>query len=235
LRQYSILIIENDLYLRQTIINSLSKDNFILHEAASGRDGYTILGNTVVDLIILDLHLGDMDGSIILKSLRDQFIRTPVIIISTADSIQSKIENFTIGCDDYLTKPFYFEELIIRVKKLLKTNENLINNKNNTLDEIIEVGEFKFDFLRYKVDKNGKNIELNSKLFNLFFYLVKNKNTLLTREQIYQNIWSNENHINDNTLSVHIHMLRNLIEDDPKNPRYIKTIKSEGIIFSCNE
>jgi len=69
----------------------------------------------------------------------------------------------------------------------------------------------------------------------LFFYLVKNKNTLLTREQIYQNIWSNENHINDNTLSVHIHMLRNLIEDDPKNPRYIKTIKSEGIIFSCNE
>ncbi len=215
------------------IINSLS--NFTVHEATSGREAYTILGNTVIDLIILDLHLDDIDGSVILKSLRNQFIMTPVIIISTADSIQSKIENFTIGCDDYLTKPFYFEELIIRVKRLLTINDNLISDTNRKFDEIIKVGEFKFDFLRYKVDKNGKDIELNSKLFNLFYYLVKNKNRLLTREQIYQNIWSDGNHINDNTLSVHIHMLRNLIEDDPKNPHYIKTIKGEGIIFSCNE
>ncbi len=209
----------------------LVKNNFIVHSATNVKDAFSVLKKEFIDLIVLDLNLGDADGTEIILSLRRQNIDTPVIVISTIENIDCKVKTFEAGCDDYLTKPFYNEELLIRIKKLISQNNSLYKQAKLVQQEIIS-GPFRIDLQSYMVYKNKIQIQMKKKLFSLFLYFIQNENIVLSKEQIYNRVWGNEELYNDNTITVHLHLLRTLVEADCKSPLFIKTIKGVGFIYS---
>ncbi|MGL1891180.1 MAG: response regulator transcription factor [Spirochaetaceae bacterium] len=229
----SILVIEDDTYLRKFICSSLIKVNYNCIAAACGKDGIQMLKSKYFDLIILDLDLGDMNGQEILSLMRKQSIDLPVIIISTFNSINTKIDLFDIGCDDYITKPFYVDELLARVKRLIERTTNKSPAKNESLvNEIIQFDGMELNFEDLTLSKDGKKIDLTKKLFDLLAYFIKNANRVLTKEQIISRFWNQAENFPENTLTVHIHKLRSLIEDTPSKPKYLVTKRGHGYIFN---
>ncbi|HBD95327.1 MAG: hypothetical protein A2015_12760 [Spirochaetes bacterium GWF1_31_7] len=213
------------------MVKALKNANYTVIEATSGKEGISQLKNNLADLIVLDLNLGDMHGSDILRNLRKQNIYTPVIIVSTINEIDTKLDSFDNGCDDYLTKPFYMEELVARVKRTLHTNKN---ESAKIFKENVTNGPFMIDLISHKIYKSDTFIEAGNKLFNLFLYFMQNPDRYLSKEQIHNQVWDSDEDFNDNTISVHIHSLRCLIENDPKKPVYLRTAKNIGFIFSTH-
>lgn len=229
---YNILIVEDNDYTRKMMVNYLNKNGFSVYEASSGKEAIDIMKRSVIYLITLDLNLGDMEGGQILNSLRKQNIDIPVIVVSTIDKIDRKVKLFESGADDYLTKPFYNEELLVRIKKLLSRRYYNTALPNRLQEEIISP-PFKINLLSYQAFKNGALLNMKKKVFNLFLYFVQNANIVLSKDQIYERVWGTAEDFNDNSITVHIHELRSLIEDDPGDPVYIKTIKGVGFIYSA--
>lgn len=228
---YNILIIEDNEYTRKMMANYLKKNGYGVYESSSGKEAKDIMKKNIIDLVTLDLNLGDMDGEQILTSLRRQNIDIPVIIVSTIEGVDRKVKNFEAGADDYLTKPFYNEELLARIKKLL-SRHNYKTAPPNRLQEVIISPPFKIDLLSYQAYKNGLLLNMKKKIFNLFLFFLQNENIVLSKDQIFDRVWGASEDFNDNTITVHIHALRSLIEDDPVNPRFIRTIKGVGFIYS---
>lgn len=227
-----ILVINNETYLRKFICNSLTKNNFTCIPVTTGKKAMSQLKNRYFDLVILDLDLQDINGKQILDLMRKQSIDTPVIIISTIKDIEIKIELFNTGCDDYLTKPFYMDELIVRVKRLLKRTAILTSKEREIMkDEIIYINDIELNFTERSLIKKGIQLELTKKLFEILSYFIKNSNRLITKEQIISRFWNESETFSENSLTVHIHKLRNLIEDDPSNPKYIITKRGLGYIL----
>lgn len=230
-----LLIDDNDL-LRQYTKEFLENRNFVIIEAHNGTSALDILKSTGIDLVLLDLCLGDMDGMTILKLIRSQDCEVPVIIISSDNSIETRVKGFEYGGNDYLTKPFHQEELLARIIRLLNrmSLERGMIQKDSIL-EVITAGIFKVNLLTRQCFRNNEPLPIQNKLFDLFLFLVRHENEIVSRERLYEYVWNGPSEINPNTLSVHIHMLRSIIEDDPKNPQYLFTIKGRGYQFSIKK
>ncbi|MDC7226024.1 MAG: response regulator transcription factor [Spirochaetales bacterium] len=228
-----ILVIEDNGRLRRFIVTSLEKEGFSVLQADSGQNAFSILRTELPDLILLDLRLGDYDGIEILKTIRRQD-DVPVIIVSSINNQDIKIDGFNIGCDDYITKPFYIDELIVRVKRLLVRSEKTGNIKAPILEKI-KSGPFSIDINTQTVIKGKKPLQMRQKLFNLFLYFIKNPDIIISYNQLYEKLWSSSAEFSENSLYVHIRHLRAAIEDNPSKPVYIKTVKNAGYIYSPDE
>ncbi len=229
----SILVIEDDTYLRKFIKSSLLNDGYSCITANCGKDGMSALKNNFFDLVIMDLDLGDMNGQQILELLRKQHMEVPVIIISTFSSIDLKVDLFDKGCDDYITKPFYIEELLARVKRLLNKS-NISTNQEIMVNEVIQLANMELDYLNLTISKNGEIVFLTKKLFDLLSYFIKNNNMIITKQQLLIRFWDDSDSGTniENTLTVHIHKLRKLIEENPSKPKYLITKRGLGYIFT---
>jgi len=226
-----ILVVEDNTRLRRFICSSLQKAGYTVLEADSGKAAFSILEEHYPDLILLDLRLGDYDGIEILRTIRRQEEFLPVIIVSSIDNQDIKIDGFNIGCDDYITKPFYVDELIGRVKRLLRRSANQ-SSTGQTISEKLESGPFCLNINSLGVLKNGEPIVMRKKVFDLFLFFVRNPGMVISYELLYNRIWDSLEEIKESSLYVHIRHLRELIEDDPSKPRYIKTIKNVGYVYS---
>lgn len=228
----SILVIEDNLYLRKYISKSLS-DLYTVHEAGSGKEALRMLKTRPVQMILLDLKLGDMDGAEILRLLRAQSIETPIIVISSVRDLQTRLELFETGCDDYIMKPFHKEELLARIQRMFTRLEP--DRSGGPFLEELREEPFAVNFVRRQVYKNDQPVEMSARLFDIFSFLLRHKDRMVSKRQLYTAFWDPSGEVNDNTVSVHIHLLRKAIEDDPKDPVYLKTIHGSGIIFSIPE
>lgn len=228
-----ILVIDDDTSLRNFICNSLIKKNYNCVPATCGQMAIKELKKRCFDLVILDLDLGDINGKEILDLMRKQSIEIPVIVVSTFNNINMKVDLFETGCDDYLTKPFYIEELNIRVKRLLERVSNPVFKDLELLNEEVVVigGEIEINFYNLTLYKRGKPLELTKKLFDLLSYFIKNSDRIITKEQIISRFWNDPESYSENSLTVHIHKLRTLIEDDPSKPQYLLTKRGLGYLF----
>ncbi|MDC7126568.1 MAG: response regulator transcription factor [Spirochaetales bacterium] len=228
-----ILVVEDNGRLRKFIASNLEKEGYSVIEAESGKAAFNILKDLIPDLILLDLKLGDYDGIDILKTIRRQD-DVPVIIVSSIDTQEIKIGGFDIGCDDYITKPFYIDELIARVNRLIERVETTAAS-DSTISEKIFSGPFEIDISKHQIRKNGEELVMREKLFNMFLYFAKNPDIIITYERLFNKIWSLTTTYNENSLYVHVRHLRALIEEDPSHPRYIKTVKNTGYIYSVEK
>lgn len=229
-----ILIVEDSEDLNNFMAKNLRNQNYEVIQCFNADEAYKQLSKNSVSLIILDLNLGNGDnGMEILHSIRIQSKMLPVIIVSSIQNEKTKVQGFKEGCDDYIIKPFYIEELILRVKRMLE-KFSFSGFDKKPLEEVYSCGIFKVDTTNQTVYKMEKSIPMRKKQFDLILYFIQNPNKILSFEKIFQNVW-NEPVPDEKTLEsniyVNIKTLRNLIEDDKKNPKHIVSVSKCGYIF----
>jgi DNA-binding response OmpR family regulator len=217
-----ILVVEDEHRIAASIKKGLEQEKHAVDLSYTGTEGFDLASTEDYDIIILDLMLPGMDGITICKELRKKHIHTPVLILTARGQIQDKVEGLDSGADDYLTKPFSFEELLARIRALAR-------RPKNALDASLSVGDLKLDPKSYEVKRNGTPIRLSSKEFSLVEYLMRHANTIVSKDQIIAHIWNYEADVLPNTVEVYIRNLRNKI-DHPFSGRkpLIHTVRGFG-------
>ncbi|MFD1471033.1 response regulator transcription factor [Companilactobacillus mishanensis] len=218
-----ILIVEDDENLANNI-ESFLNDFASVDIENDGLSGKFAAIEDVYDLIILDLMLPGMSGYDILKNIRQDKVTTPVLILTAKSEIDDKIHGFDLGADDYLTKPFHREELQARVKALLKRSGALAD------DSILKINDIEINLNNHEVLIENNPIELNGKEYDLLVYLMQNKNTILTKDQIFERIWGFDSDTSITVVEVYMSNLRKKLRPS-ENDYLIKTIRNVGYIF----
>lgn len=199
-----ILIIEDDNNILSFLTRGFKEDGYTVESATSGDDGeYLALLNNY-DVIILDWMLPKKSGIEILKSLKAEGISTPIIMLTAKNMLEDKIDGIKTGADDYLTKPFEYEELLVRVEALYRRS---INRGNS----IIKLKNLTIDINNKIVKKDGETLKLSLKEYELLMFIVKNKNAVISTHMIEEQLWNNETYINSNVIAVTMYHLRKKI------------------------
>lgn len=219
-----ILIIEDDKILAKTVEQCLGKKYEVDH-AYDGEEGVLYAKQEIYDAIILDIMLPVMNGYEVLSALRNEKIYTPVLILTAKDSINDKLKGFRIGADDYLVKPFNREELVVRVEALIR------RTTGNYSENVIEFKDMVLDLNNRKMSANGKEVALQGKQFDMLEYLILSKNTIITKEQIFDKIWGFNSETTANVIEVYASGLRKELKKIGYD-KYLKTIRGVGYIWS---
>lgn len=219
-----VLIVEDDKILSNTIKQCL-EGKFDVEQAFDGYDGYVFAKGNIYDAIILDLMMPEMNGYEVLQKLRSNQVLTPVLILTAKDSLNDKVKGLTIGADDYLVKPFEREELIARVEALIRRNNAFFTN------DVLEFKELKLNTKSRRVEIKGKEVVLQGKQFDLLEYLLKFKDTIITKEQIFDRIWGFNSDTSTNVIEVYASGLRKELKKYGYD-KYIKTLRGVGYILS---
>ncbi|MDA1010803.1 MAG: response regulator transcription factor [Chloroflexi bacterium] len=226
-----VLVVEDDAAIRDVVVYQLTRAG---HHVDAAGDGVTALERfraTRPDLLILDLMLPRLAGLDVLRIVRDE-TAVPVIVISARDTEADKITGFDLGADDYLTKPFSVRELLARVQVVLRrgTGEQAPTLAGGATGE--PGTPIVIDADRHEVRKRGELIALAPKEFELLAYLVRHPNQVCTRDQILESVWGYTYEGETRTVDVHVHWLRQKLEDDPARPRHLLTVRHYGYKFS---
>lgn len=222
-----ILIVDDEEHIRELLKYNLEKNGYRCITAEDGIEALKIAKDQRPRLVLLDLMLPKMDGYEVCKAIRkdNEISSTPIIILSAKDEEFDKILGLELGADDYITKPFSVREVLARVKAILRRTSLEPIQRSYTF------GNLTIDFEKHVVFKSGEKIELTLKEFELVEILIKNKGRVMTRDLLLDKIWGYEFVGETRTVDVHIRHLRQKIEDDDKNPKFIETIRGIGYRF----
>lgn len=218
-----ILIVEDEKKVASFIKKGLEEELYAVDTAADGREGLRLAGSEEYDLIIMDLMLPFIDGITLTRELRERKITTPVLMLTVKDTVASKVEGLDAGADDYLTKPFAFEELTARVRALLRRNDE-------SRASVLKVKEITLDLLSHKLMRDGKEIILTPKEFSILEYLVRNKNRVVSRTKLVEHVYDYHFDTETNIVDVFINKIRSKIDTDQQDT-LIKTIRGVGYII----
>ena len=222
-----ILLVEDEPNLRRTLTDLLRSDGYMVENSGDGVEGQELATKNPFDLIILDVMLPSRDGFEVCRRLRENGVNTPVLMLTARNELNNKVQGFKAGGDDYLTKPFETPELEARIEALLRRASRGARNQLKSYDfDGIHV-----DFARSELTKNGKSTALGEREARLLRYLIERKGTILSRDELLQEVWGYKSIPLTRTVDVHIAWLRQKIEDDPKNPRHIVTVHGQGYRF----
>lgn len=178
-------------------------------------------------LVLLDVMLGDMEGFEVIKQMRSQGIKTPVIIVSGRSEDYDSLYGLSIGADDYITKPFRPLVLGAKVKALIRRNKDLILNHS----DVLECGPFSYHSSTMRFYRNGEELTLSARESAILLLFLRHPNQVFTKEMIYEQVWGNSVIVDDNAIMVYINRLRSKIEDDKQKPRHIVTVRGLGYRF----
>ena len=220
-KQY-ILIAEDDRDISELVKLYLESEGYGVLCAADGEEAMDMIGSHSPALAILDIMMPRLNGLELTRKLRE-VTNIPVIILSARDSDQDKILGLNIGADDYMTKPFNPLEVVARVKALLR--------RAGTASDIIRAGAFEVDMASSTISKDGKDLTLTPMEYKILSKLIKSQGRIFTKVQLYESIAGDYYESDDNTIMVHISRIREKIEDDPKHPQHIITVRGVGYKF----
>jgi len=215
-----ILLIEDEVKLSGFIRRGLVAERYAVDVAKDGRSGLELADTYQYDLIVLDLMLPEMDGSEVLRRVRRRNSSVPVLILSARGSVEDKVSHMETGADDYLTKPFAFAELLVRIKALMRRGPV---NRAST----IRINNLELDRLSQQVKRGGQRIDLTSKEYSLLEYLMSNAGRVLSRNMIIEHVWDQTFDGITNIVDVYIRHLRNKV-DDGHEPKLLHTVRGVG-------
>jgi len=224
-----ILVVEDDRKIANAIKKGLEQENFAVDTEYDGQDGLGSALTVDYDLIVLDRMLPGLDGIIICERLRKDKYKGPILILTAKDKTKDRVEGLNAGADDYLIKPFAFEELLARIRALLRRPQQAIQS-------VLKVNDLIIDVTNFEVKRGNKTINLSSKEFALLEYLMRNPGRILTKDNIISHVWDYDADILPNTVEVYIGYLRNKI-DKPflKSPNLIETARGFGYKINQSE
>lgn len=226
--KHTILLVEDELGIRETVKIFLKSQNYEVIEAENGKEGLDALQNNDIHLAIVDIMMPVMDGLTMTMKLRE-VSDIPVIFLTAKTEDIDKITGLNLGADDYITKPFEPMELIARVNSNLRRYEQILNLKGNTQkpNNQLIVGGLVLDQETKEVFVNGQSVRLTKKEFQILELLMSYPGKVYSAEEIYESIWE-ETAINTETIMVHVRRLREKIEANPKHPEYLKAVWGVG-------
>ena len=217
------LVVEDQKDLNKIISKRLSAEGYNVDSCFDGMEALDYIDMAEYDGIILDVMMPILDGFSVLKQLRQNGNATPVLILTAKDTVADKVEGLDLGADDYLVKPFSFEELMARIRAMTRKTSGSVSNTYTALDLTLDSGS-------HQVHRGGREISLSSKEFALLEYMIRNKNVVLSREKIENNLWNFDYAGGTNAVDVYIRYLRKKIDDD-YDTKLIHTVRGSGYVL----
>lgn len=218
-----ILVVEDDPKIASFLKKGLEEESFCVDVCNSGEDALYLVGVNLYDIIILDIMLHGMNGDEACRRIRHEKITTPILMLTAKNAIDDKVTLLNAGADDYLTKPFSFEELLARIRVQLRKKEQV--------DNILYCADLAINLNTKEVNRGGISIPLTSKEYAILEYLARNQGILVDESRLLETIFSFEKTINSNILNVYMYRLRSKI-DKPYALKLIKTHRNQGFILS---
>jgi len=218
-----ILVVEDEVKIAQFIKRGLKEEGYAVDVASDGEEGHFFLSSNEYDAIILDLMLPKVDGLTLCRDLRKEGNLTPIIMLTAKDTVKDKVKGLDSGADDYLPKPFAFEELLARVRVLLRKKDSRVQTQ-------LKVEDLTLDLLTHKVTRSDREIDLTVKEYALLEYLMRNAGNIVTRTMISEHVWDINFDTFTNVIDVYINYLRNKIDSGFEN-KMIHTVRGKGYLL----
>ena len=219
-RVMRILVVEDDKKVAAFLQKGLKEEQYAVDVCYNGEDAVYEAQTNPYDVIILDIMLPKKDGFTICKELRESSVLTPILMLTAKDSLDDKVTGLSEGADDYLTKPFSFEELLARIRALLRRSQDYKTG-------VLQVGDLVLDPLRRIVNRGGEKVSLSGKEYALLEYLMRNRGRILSQSNIIEHVWDRNYDGTSNIVNVYISHLREKIDRDAET-KLIKTIRGQG-------
>ncbi|MCB6993498.1 response regulator transcription factor [bacterium 210820-DFI.6.37] len=222
-----LLIAEDEKQLNKILTQQLKDSGYTVDSCFDGEDALDHLAAADYDGVILDIMMPKADGLTVLKTIRQKGLETPVLFLTAKDSVADRVEGLDLGADDYLTKPFAFEELLARVRVLVR-------KKTGSRTNVHQLADLSLDTLSRQVKRGDTEIPLSSKEFAILEYMIMNKNVVLSRDTLERHIWNYEYEGSSNMVDVYIRYLRKKI-DEGFEPKLIHTVRGAGYVLKVKE
>lgn len=230
----SILLVEDEENLHEALKLNLELEGYEVSSAYDGLSAVKAVQQEYFDLVILDIMLPGMDGLTVLESIRIQYNEVPILILSAKNSSADRVTGLKKGADDYLTKPFNLEELMLRVHKLIQKNKKI--KDKDTIGDTYQFGSNKIDFRAQEATTHdGQKIQLSKKEAMLLKLLIENKNEVVPREKILQTVWGYNVYPTTRTIDNFILSFRKYFEEDSRSPKYFHSVRGVGYKYAENE
>ncbi len=224
-----ILIVEDEDTLLEALRYNLAKEGYEVSSATDGVQAIELARSEKPDVIILDIMLPRLDGFEVCRILR-QDMTVPILMLTAKESEIDKVVGLELGADDYMTKPFSMRELLARVHAILR-RASMAEKEQAEEEQTLKVDDLVIDLAKHQANRRGLPLNLTRKEFDLLAFLAKNRNIVLSREQILEKVWGYEYFGGDRTVDVHVRWLRQKIEADPAQPRHLVTVRGVGYRF----
>lgn len=224
--RHRILLVEDDAEISEMLTNYLTTENYEVTCAFDGQEACDQFDASSFSLVLLDLMIPKISGMDVMQHIRKSSV-VPVIILSAKDTEADKTLGLGLGADDYITKPFSVAEVLARIRANIR-RATQYGYAPSDGPALLSAGDLVMNLSDYTVARNGKNIELTAKEFHILKLLLQNPRKVYTKEQIYSLVWNDAYCGDENAVNVHISRLRNKLEDDTRNPRYVQTVWGIG-------
>lgn len=222
-----LLVVEDEKDLNSIIVKNLEEEGYIVDSCYDGEDAVLYMTTVNYDAVILDVMIPRLSGFEVLKKIREMKIETPVLFLTARDHVDDIVFGLNIGADDYMVKPFSFDELMARLRVIVRRRPEVREN-------IYTCGDLSLNVNTRRVTRQGKEISLSPKEYAILECLIRNKNIVLTRAQIESNIWDMDYNGESNVIDVYIRYLRRKIDDD-FDEKLIQTVRGVGYMLKCEE
>lgn len=225
----TILIIEDEQTIVDILKFHLEREGFVCHSSGNGLKGLRMVEEINPDLILLDIMLPGIDGMEVCKRLRAQDLQTPIIMLTAREEESDKVLGLELGADDYVTKPFALKELTARIRANMRRTAAAASD-----DAALRFGSLTINLNSVDAKKDSKSLELSQKEFDLLVFLAKNAGQVFSREELMEKVWNYEYYGDARTVDVTVRRLREKLEDNPAEPKYILTRRGAGYYFSID-
>ncbi|QUI23136.1 response regulator transcription factor [Vallitalea pronyensis] len=229
----TILIAEDDCDIRQLLKIHIEHAGYKVIEAKDGVEALEWIRNEAIHLLLLDIMMPRCNGFDVIKTLRGKSIYLPIIVLTAREEEDHKILGLQLGADDYICKPFSYREVLGRINGQLRRYVHYNNTYDHESHTIIKNGPIEVDTSKFTATKKGIQLTLNPKEMKLLEVFIHHLDRVFTKKQLYEMVWEDTYYGDDNTIMVHISKLREKIEDNPKKPTFIQTIKGIGYRMVC--
>ncbi|MFB3904971.1 MAG: response regulator transcription factor [Acidobacteriota bacterium] len=220
-----VLLIEDSPGLVKTLCDLLTTEGYEVRSALTGEEGRKHACEELFDVVVLDILLPGISGFDVCRQVREEGVRTPILMLTARGEIEDKVKGLKLGADDYLTKPFEPPELLARLEALLR------RTSSSAPSGLVRFGSVVVDFRATEVTRKGKPVELAAREFQLLRYFIENPGATLSREQLLRDVWGYRVPIFTRTLDVHVQVLRHKLEENPRNPEHFVTVRGLGYKF----